>query len=152
MPQKLTGYIPDGGSILIEPLNSIKDHIGYYLDSVEAADKILNKVDDSRIKILCDLYHQGIMGDDLIQLIKDYNGSIGYYHIADYPGRHEPGTGRGDWENVLEEIKISGFEGFVGFEYSPLNDSDKSLSVIKNCGILCFKLKRSYKWLKIELF
>jgi hydroxypyruvate isomerase len=41
--------------------------------------------------------------------------------IADYPGRHEPGTGRVDWRAVLNSIRLSDYAGWVGAEYVPLH-------------------------------
>ncbi len=71
------------------------------------------------------------MGDNPEELIKNFIDDIGYIHIADYPGRHEPGTGRGDWKRVLSLLKQSNYDGYIGFEFEPIGDSDKSLKAIK---------------------
>ena len=130
--KKLSPLIPPGGSLLLEPLNTVKDHVGYHLYDLDEAVKLLVKTGDSRIKILCDLYHQGMMGDDLISLIQKHVQHIGYFHIADIPGRGEPNSGSINWKAVLTEIKNSSYEGVVGFEYAPSGDSDKSLAVIQS--------------------
>ena len=129
--KRLSRMIPSDGAVVLEPLNIVKDHVGYHLYDLAKAAELLSKVGDSRIKILCDLYHQGMMGDNLISLVKKHVQNIGYFHIADVPGRGEPGSGSVDWEAVLKEIRNSGYDGFVGFEYAPVGDSDESLAAIK---------------------
>jgi len=46
---------------------------------------------------------------------------IGHFHIADCPGRQEPGTGHTDYIRILKEIKKSSFKGYAGFEFRQLN-------------------------------
>ena len=70
------------------------------------------------------------MGDDVIDLIESCLPHIGYFHVADVPGRHEPGTGTIDWKGVLSVLKSEGYDGYVGFEYSPVGDSDASLKAV----------------------
>lgn len=130
--KRISGEIPKDGNLVIEPLNTVKDHIGYHLYDLDSASKLLKKVGYPQIKILCDLYHQAMMGDDLIGLVRNHIDDIGYFHIADVPGRHEPGTGSVDWKSVLIAIKNSGYEGYIGFEYSPAGDTDESLLAIRS--------------------
>ncbi len=130
--EKALEMTPDNMNLILEPLNTVLDHQGYYLKDLSTAVEILELVGDPRLQILCDLYHQEMMGDDLIAIIHEYKNQIGYYHIADVPGRHEPGTGAVNWNAVLREIKNSGYEGYVGFEYSPEEDSLASLQRVKD--------------------
>jgi hydroxypyruvate isomerase len=123
--------LPEDMTLLIEPLNTVLDHVGYYLCEMPYAVKLVKEVDDPRMKILCDLYHQGMMGDDLEFIIDNHLDMVGYIHIADVPGRHEPGTGNIDWLKLLKKIKQNGYNGVVGFEYSPENSSGESLDRIK---------------------
>jgi hydroxypyruvate isomerase len=130
--KKISALIPERAVVVLEPLNTVKDHVGYHINDLESAFSVIDRVGSPKIKILCDLYHQGMMGDDLTVLIKKYVDRIGYFHIADFPGRHEPGAGSADWKHILTEIKGSGYDGFVGFEYAPAGDSTKSLIAIKD--------------------
>ena len=98
---------------------------------METASSLVRDVGNPRLKILCDLYHLGVMGSDLEHVITTYLADIGYFHIADVPGRHEPGTGSVDWLALLRLIQKNGYEGYVGFEYFPLHDSDESLHAIQ---------------------
>lgn len=123
--------VPEDLTIVLEPLNTVLDHPGNYLSSVETASGVIREVGHPRLKILCDLYHQGMMGDDLEAIILKYTPSLGHIHVADYPGRHEPGTGSADWVKVLRLLDERGYTGFVGFECSPAGDSNAALDAIR---------------------
>ena len=43
--------------------------------------------------MLYDIYHMQIMGGNIIQTLEKNLEQVGYIHVADVPGRHEPGTG-----------------------------------------------------------
>ena len=130
--EKAAAMIPANINLVLEPLNTLVDHPGYYLADMETAVSLINAVSHPRLKILCDLYHFGVMGHDLSSLITQYVDYIGHIHIADFPGRHEPGTGSADWFALLTLLKEKGYGGYVGFEYSPLNDSEESLKTIRS--------------------
>jgi hydroxypyruvate isomerase len=55
---------------------------------------------------------------------------IGYIHIADVPGRHEPGTGEINFPNVMIALRDLKYDGFVGFELSPLQEPGKAASLL----------------------
>ena len=122
---------PDSITLVLETLNTRIDHPGYYLNNIDTAVQIIRAINHPRLKILADLYHLGVMELNLNEIIKNDLPEIGYFHIADLPGRHEPGTGQVDWLSILQLIKESGYQGFVGFEYSPEQDSTDSLRKIK---------------------
>jgi len=130
--EKAISLTPGSITLVLEILNTKIDHPGYCLDNMDTAVKIIREINYPQLKILADLYHLGVMGHDIKQIIKQYLPEIGYIHIADIPGRHEPGTGQIDWKEILELLKAERYNGFVGFEYSPAHDSDESLLQIKN--------------------
>ncbi|GAK61165.1 AP endonuclease, family 2 superfamily [Candidatus Vecturithrix granuli] len=129
--KKALEAVPEDIDLVLEPLNILIDHPGYFLKDMETAAALIHDVNNPRLKILCDLYHLGVMGSDLQHVISDFIQGIGYFHIADFPGRHEPGTGSADWPELLGLIKEKGYTGYVGFEYFPQQDSDASLAAIK---------------------
>ena len=45
------------------------------------------------MRVLFDIYHQQITEENLIRNITENIDLIGHFHIADNPGRCEPGTG-----------------------------------------------------------
>ena len=130
--EKALTVIPANITLVLEPLNTKVDHPGYYLTDMETAVALIKAINHPRLKVLCDLYHFGVMGRDLKALITMYLDAIGHIHIADFPGRHEPGTGSADWPAVLTLLKKKGYAGYIGFEYAPLNDSGESLKTIRS--------------------
>ena len=58
-------------TLLIEPLNTLVDHKGYYLFSSDEAFEIIDRVNSPNIKVLFDIYHQQIMEGNLIKRISD---------------------------------------------------------------------------------
>ena len=56
---------------------------------------------------------------DPADAIRDAGARLGHVHVADHPGRHEPGSGTLDFARVLKALAQSGYAGAVGFEYLP---------------------------------
>jgi hydroxypyruvate isomerase len=129
--EKALELLPGDLQLVLEPLNTRIDHPGYWLSDMQTAAKLMEEINDPRLKVLCDLYHLGVMGADLAAVLKEHVGHIGYIHVADVPGRHEPGTGNIDWKSVLSVLADCGYDGYVGFEYSPEDDSTESLRRIR---------------------
>jgi hydroxypyruvate isomerase len=103
--RRLISIMPDDITLVLEPLNTLVDHPGYYLADIGTALAIVHEVKSPRLKILCDLYRFGVMGADLKKIVTNHLSEIGHFHIADIPGRHEPGTGSVDWAAVLRFIQ-----------------------------------------------
>lgn len=129
--KKALEQTPEEITLVLEPLNIQVDHPGYFLTDMKTASAIIEDVGHHRLKILCDLYHLGMMGADLETVVNDHLDHIGYFHVADFPGRHEPGTGSADWPFLLGLIKEKGYRGYVGFEYFPSRDPEASLVSIR---------------------
>jgi len=106
----------------LEHLNTKLDHPGYPLALVEDAAKLISEVGSSRIKLLLDLYHTQIQQGDLIDTIHKHGHLIGYVHVADVPGRHEPGTGEINYPGVARALREVGYEGVIGLEAFPAAD------------------------------
>lgn len=114
-------------TLLVEPLNVLVDHKGYFLSRSAEAFDIIRAVNSPNIKVLYDVYHQQITEGNLIPTIRQNIDLIGHFHIADHPGRHEPGTGEINYTNVLKAIQDTGYTGWVGLEYRPSKDSRETL-------------------------
>lgn len=112
-----------GVTLVLEPLNVLCDHRGYFLSSSYEGFGIVEEVDSPAVKLLYDVYHQQITEGNLISNIKKNAHLIGHIHIADVPGRHQPGTGEINYKNVFAAIGSSGYDGFVGMEFSPVGAS-----------------------------
>jgi hydroxypyruvate isomerase len=113
-----------GATVLVEPVSGAPRYP--LLTAVDAL-TVVGRVPADNVRLLADLYHLSINGDDVDAVISRYAGEIGHVQIADAPGRHQPGTGRlpiGRWLDALDE---AGYAGWVGLEYSPEGRSAASL-------------------------
>lgn len=114
-----------GVTLVLEPLNILVDHKGYYLHSAYEGFEIVKEVDSPNVKLLYDIYHQQISEGNLINSITENIDLIGHFHVADVPGRHEPGTGEINYSNLFKKIDDLGYTGFIGLELEPLANSRK---------------------------
>jgi hydroxypyruvate isomerase len=113
-------------TLVLEALNTMVDHSGNFLASTREAAELIKSVNSSYIKILYDVYHMQIMEGNIINTLKAYIDVIGYIHIADVPGRHEPGTGEINFSNIMKTLKKLKYDGIIGFELVPLHNSTKA--------------------------
>jgi len=124
----------EGVTLLIEPLNNI-DRAGYSMPYSAPVFEFLNKLNSPNIKMLYDIYHQNMMNDFSLEKIKENIDRIGHFHVADAPGRHEPGTGNVDYVTILREIDKLPYSEYIGLEYrATVTDSETFgfLEVVKN--------------------
>ena len=105
--------------IVIEPLNDVLDHPGYFLNSSRLAFHIIGEINHPRVKLLYDVYHMAMMGEDVYHDIENNLDLIGYFHFADKPGRNEPGTGEIDYKNIFLLLNRLKYDGFIGGEFYP---------------------------------
>jgi hydroxypyruvate isomerase len=119
-----------GITLVVEPLNILVDHKGYHLSHSEPAFRLVREINSPNIKVLYDVYHMQIMEGNIIQTLKHNMDAIGYVHIADVPGRHEPGTGEINYRNIFKTLRELHYEGIVGFEFEPSERTCDSLKKV----------------------
>lgn len=125
-----------GVTLVLEPLNTLVDHKGYYLWSSHEGYEIIDAVAHPNVRLLFDIYHQQIMEGNLIANVTAHLEQIGHFHAADVPGRHELGGGEIQYANVLRAIDASGYRGYVGLEYRPTGSTQASLETVrKSVGV-----------------
>jgi hydroxypyruvate isomerase len=117
----------EGITLVYEPLNTLVNHKGYYLYSSDEAFQICEEVGSPNVKVLYDVYHQQIMDGNLISRITSNIDKIGHFHGAGNPGRHELDNGEINYTSILKAIDETGFKGYMGLEYFPLEDPVKGL-------------------------
>jgi len=118
-------------TLLLEPLNTLIDHPGCYLNSSKEGFKIIEEVGSENVKLLYDVYHMQTMEGNLINTFSKNINKVGYIHIADVPGRHEPSTGEINFEKVWDSLNYVEYKGFVGFELFPSKSSYEAIEIIK---------------------
>lgn len=115
----------------VEPLNGLVDHQGHFLQRSDESVDVIDQVDSPNVKLVFDVYHQQITEGNVIRNAVGYIDRINHYHIADNPGRNQPGTGELNYVNILRAIKNTGFSGFVGLECGYTIDTDEAVEQYK---------------------
>lgn len=126
---KLAGPVLEkaGLTLVIEPLNTLFDHPGYYLTTSAEGAKIVREAGHPRVRMLFDIYHQQIMEGNLIPNITAYLDCIAHFHAAGHPGRHELESGENDYRRIFSAIEALGYQGHIGLEYFPEKAPEQSL-------------------------
>jgi hydroxypyruvate isomerase len=116
----------NGIDIVIEPIDLIEDP-KIFLTSVKDGFEIVRAVNRPNVKVLYDFYHEQRGGGNLIEKLEKNIEWVGLVHIADVPGRHEPGTGEIDYTNIYHSLGKLHYNRFIAMEYGPTTDPVASL-------------------------
>lgn len=116
-----------GVTLLLEPLNTVYDHPGYWLTASDVGAEICRGLNSERMRLLFDCYHMQIMEGDLVKHIERNIDVIGHFHSAGVPGRNELYNGEINYPFVLRQIERLGYRGVFGLEYQPGIDDEESL-------------------------
>ena len=110
-----------GVTIVMELLNSKVNHKDYQCDHTEWGVQLMEKVGNTNLKLLYDIYHMQIMEGDVIATINKYNKYFGHYHTAGVPGRHEIDENQElNYHGIMKAIAATGFKGYVAQEFIPI--------------------------------
>ena len=94
----------------------------YFLQSAAEAIEIVRAVNHPQVQFLYDLFHEQIAEGNLIEKLEKNIDVIGLIHVADVPGRHEPGTGEINYDNVYRKLAELKYQRAVAMEFKPLGD------------------------------
>lgn len=124
----LTG---SGVQLALEPLNDRVDHPGYYLTSTAEALDIVDAVNRPEIGLTYDMYHSMVMDEDPESVLAGRLNRIFHVHIADHPGRNQPGSGQLPLRQKLDWLAAQGYAGAVGLEFRPTGTTADALEMMR---------------------
>jgi hydroxypyruvate isomerase len=107
--------------IVVEPIDPLENP-NMYLTSVSEAFEIIRAVDSPHVRVLYDFYHEQRAYGNLIEKLEQNIDLVGLVHIADVPGRHEPGTGEIDYQNIFRKLGQLKYNKFITMEFYPTQD------------------------------
>jgi len=107
--------------IVIEPIDLLENPV-IYLASVSDGFAIVEAVGAPNVKVLYDLYHEQRSFGNLIEKLEKNIDKVGLIHVADVPGRHEPGTGEIDYPAIYRKLAELRYDGWIAMEYYPTGD------------------------------
>ena len=117
-----------GVVLVLEPLNTLVDHAGYFLDSPEEGASIVREAAHPAARLLFDVYHMQVMRGHVIETIRKSLDVIRHFHAAGVPGRHELDRGELHYPGIVDAIAAAGYSGSFGLEYFPAEAHAASLS------------------------
>jgi hydroxypyruvate isomerase len=117
----------NGIVLLLEVLNSKVDHPDTFLNKARLGIDIVKAIGSSNVKLLYDIYHNQIMGGNILAFVREHLKWIGHFHLAGVPGRHEIYSGELDYARIVKEIFGMGYRGAFGLEYWAKEDEEVSL-------------------------
>jgi hydroxypyruvate isomerase len=109
-----------GATVLIEPVSGAPRYpIRTAADAVRVVDRVRSRAGYENLRVLADLYHLYVNGDDVAAALHVHADRVGHVQIADSPGRGEPGTGEIVLASYLGILLDHGYDGYIGLEYKP---------------------------------
>jgi hydroxypyruvate isomerase len=112
--------------LLIENIDP-EENPSYFLTSVAEGFQVIREVNRPNVRFLYDFFHEQIAEGNLIEKLEKNIDLIGLVHVADVPGRHEPGTGEINYPNIFRKLRALKYRGNIAMEFIPTGDTGASL-------------------------
>lgn len=110
-----------GLTFVIEPVDALEAP-KEYLTTVTEGFEIVREVGNTHLQVLYDFYHEQRGYGNLIEKLEKNIDLVGLVHIADVPGRHEPGTGEIDYANIYRKLAELKYSKYVTMEFYPTGE------------------------------
>ena len=134
---KQAAKLVEGKTIAGEPVRllleciHVEENPKIYLTSAREAMEIVRAVNHPQVQFLYDMYHEQMGYGDLIDKLDGNMDVIGLVHVADVPGRHEPGTGEVNYGNIYKRLAGLGYRKNMAMEFYPSREPVATLRVAK---------------------
>lgn len=115
-----------GIRILLENIDP-EENPKYFLTSVTEGFEVVKEVNHPQVRFLYDFFHEQISEGNLIEKLEKNVALIDLVHVADVPGRHEPGTGEINYPNIYKKLVSLGYDRYMAMEFLPTGDAVESL-------------------------
>jgi hydroxypyruvate isomerase len=117
---------PRGIRIIVEAMSqaAVPD---YFIATPDRAARAIAETGADNLGLLLDVFHTMSAGLDLEQEIARHADLLAHVHIADFPGRHEPGSATLDFDRIEQALRRAGYDGVLGCEYTPAGSTEAGL-------------------------
>jgi hydroxypyruvate isomerase len=115
-----------GVRILLENIDP-EENPKYFLTSVAEGFEVVKEVNHPQVRFLYDFFHEQISEGNLIEKLEKNISLVDLVHVADVPGRHEPGTGEINYTNIYKKLVSLGYDRSMAMEFLPTGDAVESL-------------------------
>lgn len=120
--------------LLLETIDP-EENPKYYLTSIAEALEIVEAVGHPQVQLLYDFFHEQIANGNLIAKLEKSIPHLGLVHIADVPGRHEPGTGEINYQSIFRKLAALNYTGIAAMEFRPSGDPVAQLRAAREMAI-----------------
>ena len=116
--------------LLLECIH-LEERPKYFLTSAAEAIDVVRAVNHPQVQFLYDIFHEQMSYGNLIEKLDKHIDVIGLIHIADVPGRHEPGSGEINYGNIYRKLAQLNYRRNVAMEFMPTGDPVATLRAAK---------------------
>jgi hydroxypyruvate isomerase len=107
----------------------------YFLTSAAEAIEVVRAVNHPQVRFLYDMFHEQIGHGNLIEKLEKNLDMIELFHIADVPGRHQPGTGEINYANIFRKLGELKYQHMAAMEFIPNGDQVAALREAKKMAL-----------------
>jgi hydroxypyruvate isomerase len=138
---KAAADLVQGKSISGQPVRLLLETIDpeenprYFLTGISEALEVVQAIAHPQVRLLYDFYHEQIAAGNLIEKLEKSLPHLDLVHIADVPGRHEPGTGEINYQNIFRKLAELNYTGMVAMEFHPSGDAIMQLRAAREMAL-----------------
>ncbi|MBO0911595.1 MAG: TIM barrel protein [Acidobacteria bacterium] len=138
---KAAAQLVEGKKINGKPVRILLENIDpeenprYFLTSVARGFEIVKAVNHPQVEFLYDFFHEQIAEGNLIEKLEKNIEHVGLVHVADVPGRHMPGSGEINYENILRKLAQLNYQKIVAMEFIPTGDAVSELRAAREMAL-----------------
>ncbi len=111
---------------MIEPIDPLENPT-IYLTTVSDGFEMVRTINNPRLKVLYDFYHEQRSFGNLLEKLEHNIDWVGLVHVADVPGRNEPGTGEINYPMIYRRLAGLNYSGWIAMEYYPTEEPVASM-------------------------
>jgi hydroxypyruvate isomerase len=116
--------------LLLECIH-VEERPRYFLTSAAEAIEVVRAVNHPQVQFLYDIFHEQMGFGNLMEKLEKNIDVIGLIHVADVPGRHEPGTGEINYGNIYRKLAELKYRGMMAMEFLPVGEPVEALRKAK---------------------
>jgi 5-keto-L-gluconate epimerase len=125
---------PYGIRLALEPINRYETTL---INNTAQGLDLIKRVGADNFGLLLDTFHMNIEEVMIEESIRQCGKSIFHFHVAD-SNRWHPGAGHLDFKSILNELTLTGYQGWVSGEFIPKPDAQtaaqKSIEFLLSLG------------------
>src|SRR4051794_14436745 len=125
-----TEAAPRGIKVIVEAMSegAVPD---YFIATPDEAARAIAEAGEENMGLLLDVFHTVSTGLDVEQEIAKHAALLAHVHVADFPGRHEPGSETLDFDAIERALREAGYDGVLGCEYTPSASTEAGLGWLR---------------------